>query len=125
MSSAEILPCMLCVNLCSSCSFQVFISFLCVYLMWRDWVGWIERQLCSMLVPASVGLSDVRPNGDQEFAGSIPAGSNNILQYLEIDLEIFSTVILSLLLIQEGHLSVSGNIMCTNTPSQEKCGQVN
>ena len=31
----------------------------------------------------------------------------------EIDCEIFSTVILSLLLIQEGQLSVSGERMCT------------
>ena len=33
--------------------------------------------------------------------------------YLEIDHEIFSTVILSLPLIQEGQLSVSGERMCT------------
>ena len=32
--------------------------------------------------------------------------------FVEIDHEIFSTVILSLLLIQEGQLSVSGEIMC-------------
>ena len=32
---------------------------------------------------------------------------------VEIDREIFSKVILSLLLIQEGHLSVSGERMCT------------
>ena len=31
---------------------------------------------------------------------------------MEINHEIFSTVILSLLLIQEGHLSVSGKRMC-------------
>ena len=33
--------------------------------------------------------------------------------FVEIDYEIFSTVILSLLLIQEGQLSVSGERMCT------------
>ena len=33
--------------------------------------------------------------------------------FMEIDHEIFSTVILSLLLIQEGQLSVSGERMCT------------
>ena len=33
--------------------------------------------------------------------------------FVEIDREIFSTVILSLLLIQEGQLSVSGDRMCT------------
>ena len=45
-----------------------------------------------------------RPTGEQEFAGSAPA---------EIDHEIFSTVILSLPLIQEGQLSVSCERMCT------------
>ena len=38
--------------------------------------------------------------GDQEVAGLIPVGSGNIL-LVEIDHEIFSMVILSLLLIQE------------------------
>ena len=33
--------------------------------------------------------------------------------YVEIDPEIFSTVIISLLLIQEGQFSVSGERMCT------------
>ena len=33
--------------------------------------------------------------------------------FVEIDREIFSTVILSLPLVQEGQLSVSGKIMCT------------
>ena len=36
-----------------------------------------------------------------------------ILSFVEIDHEIFSTVILSLPLIQEGQLSVSGERMCT------------
>ena len=40
--------------------------------------------------------------GDQEVVGSIQARSGSIL------LEIFSTIILSLPLIQEGQLSVSG-----------------
>ena len=35
------------------------------------------------------------------------------LSFVEIDHEIFSTVILSLPLIQEGQLSVSGERMCT------------
>ena len=43
-----------------------------------------------------------RPTGDQEVAGSV-----------EIDHEIFSTVILSLPLIHEGQLSVSCERMCT------------
>ena len=41
---------------------------------------------------------DERPTDDQE---------------VEIDHEIFSTVILSLSLMQEGHLSVSSERMCT------------
>ena len=36
-----------------------------------------------------------------------------MLSFCEIDHEIFSTVILSLPLIQEGQLSVSGERMCT------------
>ena len=51
-----------------------------------------------------------RPTGDQEVAGSTPAGQHS---FVEIDHEIFSTVILSLPLIQEGQLSVSGERMCT------------
>ena len=50
---------------------------------------------------------DAHPTGDQEVSGSTPAEvSNNF--YVEIDHEIFSMVILSLPLIQEGQLSVSG-----------------
>ena len=41
------------------------------------------------------------PTGDQEIAGLIPTYSSNIL-FVEMDHEIFSMVILSLLLIQEG-----------------------
>ena len=47
-------------------------------------------------------LLDARPTGDQEVAGS-PQHS-----FVEIYLEIFSAVIISLPLIQEGQLSVSG-----------------
>ena len=75
-----------------------------------------------------------RLTGDQEVAGSTPAEVGNILSwrlimrpggrgvnlrrgwqhsFVEIDHEIFSTVILSLPLIQEGQLSVSGERMCT------------
>ena len=51
------------------------------------------------------------------------------MPFMEIDHEIFSVVILSLLLIQEGQLSVSGERMCTILvnnledlkPAQEKC----
>ena len=52
-----------------------------------------------------------RPTGDQEIAGSTRQGRQH--SSVEIDHEIFSTVILSLPLIQEGQLSVSGERMCT------------
>ena len=45
--------------------------------------------------------SRVQPHGGRQHS------------FVEIDHEIFSTVILSLLLIQEGQLSVSGERMCT------------
>ena len=48
------------------------------------------------------------PTEDQEVAGSTPAEVSNILDH-----EIFSAVILSLPLIQEGQFSVSGERMCT------------
>ena len=60
---------------------------------------------------------DARPTGDQEVGGSTPAGSatswvSNILSW-RFDHDIFSTVILSLPLIQKGQLSVSGERICT------------
>ena len=57
--------------------------------------------------------SNAGPTGDLEVAGSIPTGSGNTF-YVEIDHVIFSTVILSLPPIQEGHLSVSGERIFTN-----------
>ena len=62
--------------------------------------------------PASVAQLDARPTGDQEVAGSTPAEVVNIISWRLI-MKFFSTVILSLLLIQEGQLSVSGERMCT------------
>ena len=53
-------------------------------------------------------LSDWRPGG-REFNSR--RGWQH--SFVEIDHEIFSTVILSLPLIQEGQLSVSGERMCT------------
>ena len=63
-------------------------------------------------VPASVAQldapSDWRPGGH----GFNPRRGRQ-LSFVEIDHEIFSTVILSLPLIQEGQLSVSGERICT------------
>ena len=62
-------------------------------------------------MPASVAqldaLSDWRPGGHWFNC----RGRQH--SFVEIDHEIFSTVILSLLLIQEGQLSVSGERVCT------------
>ena len=52
---------------------------------------------------------DARPTGDQEVVGSTPPRPATFFR----DHEIFSTVILSLPLIQEGQLSVSGEKLCT------------
>ena len=52
--------------------------------------------------------SDWRPGGH----GFNPCQGQQ-QSFVEIDYEIFSTVILSLPLIQEGQLSVSGERMCT------------
>ena len=65
-----------------------------------------------ILLPASVAQldapSDWRPGG----RGFNPRRGRQH-SFVEIDHEIFSTVILSLPLIQEGQLSVSGERMCT------------
>ena len=59
----------------------------------------------------SVAQSDARLPGDQEVVSSW-LWSGNIL-FIEIDHGIFSTIILSLPLIQEGKLSVTCERMCT------------
>ena len=48
-----------------------------------------------------------------EVASLTPTGSATSFHEQKIDHEIFSTVLLSLPLIQEGQLSVSGERMCT------------
>ena len=53
-----------------------------------------------------------RLTGDQEVAGSTSAGSATFFCG-DLIKKYFSTVILSLLLIHEGQLSVSGERMCT------------
>ena len=58
---------------------------------------------------ASVGLLDVHLTGNQEVVGSTPAGS---VTFFRGDL-IMKYFLLSLQLIQERQLSVSGERMCT------------
>ena len=71
-----------------------------------------EMTLNKLVKPASVAQldapSDWRPGG-RRF--NPHRGRQH--SFMEIDHEIFSTVILSLPLIQEGQLSVSGERMCT------------
>ena len=50
--------------------------------------------------------------GNQEVAGSTPEWDQQN-SFMEIDHKIFCMIILSLPLIQEGQLSVSGERMCT------------
>ena len=59
----------------------------------------------------TVAQLDACLTGDQEVAGSTLLGLQH--SFVEIDHEIFSTVILSLPLIQERQLSVSGKRMYT------------
>ena len=72
----------------------------------------LSSELSSRSMPASVAQldapSDWRPGG----RGFNPCRGRQH-SFVEIDHEIFSTVILSLPLIQEGQLSVSGRRMCT------------
>ena len=68
--------------------------------MWKEmqrprWLSWMRR-----------------PTEDQEVAGSTSRRGRQH-SFVEIDHEMFSTVILSLPLIQEGQLSISGERMCT------------
>ena len=74
---------------------------------------YFEQYLPWYQMPASVAQldapSDWRPRG----RGFNPRRGQQH-SFVEIDHEIFSMVILSLPLIQEGQLSVSGERMCTN-----------
>ena len=56
---------------------------------------------------------DARPTGDQEVAGLTPPPRSATFFSWRFDHEIFFLIILSLRLIQEGQLSVSGERMCT------------
>ena len=88
--------------------FQLLHSFLSRFCSWRQ----LDMTEVLLTGPASVAhldaLSDWRPGG----RGFNPRRGRQH-SFVEIDHEIFSTVILSLPLIQEGQLSVSGERMCT------------
>ena len=65
-----------------------------------------------LAMPASVAQLDAPSNWKPGGRGFNPHRGRQH-SFVEIDHEIFSTVILSLPLIQEGQLSVSGERMCT------------
>ena len=67
---------------------------------------------CTKLHAASVAQLDVPSDWRPGGRGFNPRRGRQH-SFVEIDHEIFSTVILSLPLIQEGQLSVSGERMCT------------
>ena len=71
--------------------------------LWRCETWWWPASVAQLDTP-----SDWRPGG----RGFNPR-RGRLHSFMEIDHEIFSTVILSLPLIQEGQLSVSGKRMCT------------
>ena len=62
------------------------------------------------MLPASAAQLDAPSNWRPGGHGFNPSQQHS---FMEIDHEIFSAVILSLPLIQEGQLSVSGERMCT------------
>ena len=73
---------------------------------------WTENKNFGLVSPASVAQLDAPSDwklGDRRF--NPRRGRQH--SFVEIDHEIFSTVILSLPLIQERQLSVSGERMCT------------
>ena len=88
-------------------------TWLCVQLLSAERNAPCQRDLAiDKAEPASVAQLDApsewRPGG----RGFNPRRGRQH-SFVEIDHEIFSTVILSLPLIQEGQLSVSGERMCT------------
>ena len=74
-----------------------------MYIPAKNNISAAETNICPTNTP-----SDWRPGG----RGFNPRRGRQH-SFVEIDHEIFSTVILSLPLIQEGQLSVSGERMCT------------
>ena len=72
----------------------------------------LHRLLRQGMCPASMAQLDAPSDWRSGGRGFNPRRGQQH-SFMEIDHEIFSTVILSLPLIQEGQLSVSGERMCT------------
>ena len=89
-----------------NCVYYYYI--VCFFLFCKTIVGaYLHEQLASL--GGSVGCA-VRLETRKSWVQPRRGWQHS---FVEIDHEIFSTVILSLLLIQEGQLSVSGERMCT------------
>ena len=82
------------------------------YMYFRNLVGLKSPKKEKKIVERERERQRERERDRERVAGSTPAEVGNI-SFVEIDHEIFSTVLLSLPLIQEGQLSVSGERMCT------------
>ena len=81
-----------------------------LYLKIAGWLAEMPHSVASLASVAQLDApSDWRPGG----RGFKPPRRGRQHSFVEIDHEIFSTVILSLPLIQEGQLSVSGGRMRT------------
>ena len=87
--------------------------FFCTPTPSESWFSLRGKNFLSREQPASVAQSDVCSSGDRRSRVRALPGRQHF--FIEIDYEIFSTVILSLPLIQEELLSVSGERMCTST----------
>ena len=71
-----------------------------------------EKGVFHRKLSALVAQLDSHPTGDQEVVGSTPAGSATFFRE-ELIMKYFLLSFFSFPLIQEGHLSVSGERMCT------------
>ena len=86
-------------------------SFFCLCFVHWEWGGgvweWIDKITISTENVIKLQRRKIKLKPMQIFA------MKSVHSFVEIDHEIFSTVILSLPLIQEGQFSVSGERMCT------------
>ena len=90
--------------------FLCTLAIFCIFMQFQDWYVFLCVKITGKLalVAQLAAPSDWRPGG----RGFNPCRGRQH-SFVEIDHDVFSTVILSLPLIQEGQLSVSGKRMCT------------
>ena len=83
-----------------------------LFVLFRLITAAVSTENVPLVMPASVAQLDAPSDWRPGSRGFNPRRDRQH-SFVEIDHEIFSTVILSLPLIQEGQLSVSGERMCT------------